>query len=1845
MTTNTKISTVVSNQLPEFVRSDHPTFVSFLEAYYEYLEQSNNTLSYGKTVERAKNLRNYFDIDKIDQTQLTEFSEKLYDQFLTFIPQESKADRSKLLKNIKDFYLGGGTQRSYDFIYRILFGEESSFYYPKDDILKASSGKWYIEKSVRLTDIRVNGVSDDTVESLKKFTSTLIRGNNSTATAQVEKILTTYEGGVRFSEFFLSKQKGTFIAGEPFFAVNVNGDTISGNLLSGFISTITITDGGSGYTVGTPIVFEGGQGGVGATAFISNVSLGNVSGTIVLQGGSGFKGSSNGVTSGLGANPVLYTGGAGLGASGYVDAISANGGFHPTYYRLCVDTIDEYDDVVIGQYSNTSTLGDANTPLTNTWSYVDYGPIGPAVSIEVNEGGSGYTSIPLASIVGNTTLRSLSVPGKLSIVDPGVGYSNGDTIVFANKTGVYGYGANAYVNVDANGAITSYTWRTIQDDEATSANALGARTEHIGGLAYSQLSLPDIKVQSTSGGVNAVIAIESFLGFGETLTSTTGTIGQIIGITITNKGYGYLVAPTINLVSSGDGTATAYANAEAGTFTYPGKYLDDTGLISGTNKLEDRDYYQNYSYVVKLRKALNTYRKYIDDLVHPTGTKLWAEFEYKSNTDIDDEVTVTESILANYSAHSANSYYFANSNSIIYKNSPLNDTSNSNTGAISLWFNPNNLTNDQMLFAISNANNYTTSPRFSVVLTSRGTSSLFSNSVIRIEARDASNVLLLKMESNVSNKITPNTWIRLLSTWDLNNVTNNRIFLSNINSTNVRSPWVPTSNSYAVGGYISGIDILSGGQGYNANAAISFTEFGGANATYTIANSINLSQSYSTNSRQNTIASITINNRGFGYNASNLPIATAGSSNIVPASFAVTMGDGYLRQISITSGGQGYNSNGFLIITGGGGSGANASYFIANSLNSNQTFSSNALQNTIFTVTINNPGSGYTSLPTITAQGSNITIATFSTNVVSGIENTPTGIFFRPDGTSMFIVGHDRANISQYNLSTPWNVSTAKFVYATANIELSYVTDIVITDSGSGYNSNGVLVFSESAGSGTVATYTAKGNGRFTGIHIGIPPAASGTSPGKGYSNGFLTITESGNGTGANIAFTVNPVSGAIVAINVRSAGHSYDPISPPRILPPPQNLANVEINVEGTGYSNGGYLVFEGGNGTGANATYEVGALGNINKIIFANTGSGYTSRPNITAQGANTSAASFTAVGIAQLTAELSSNAVDNVIHSITVTSKGSGYNTRPLVTASGSNISRAIFVATMEGPNPGDIYIKNDGTRIYTIDETLSKVMEYNVVDAWNLKSISVSSSALVELSNVYVSDRATNTHGLHFSTTGNSMYVTCSANAKIYQYTLSTNWSVNTASYTSNLYIGNIETSPQSIMFDNTGIRMYVTGFSSKGVSEYRLETPWNITTARHYITHTTDNEDTQPKGAFISRGNNKIFVVGDQTSNVREYLVTEQGVIDYTAGNISVSGTVSGNSKFVGCISELWFSNNYLDHTNTALMNKFNSANGNLLPTNLMVYINPEWSYTGNSFNVRAYEEDPRGIFFKPDGTSMYTVGFVNANISKYNLSTPWDVNTAIFIVNTANVGICDTGSVNPNDIFIKSDGTRLYIIYNRESKVKQFDMSQAWNVLSISVAAGGFLSNTGEVNVAIQESNTSGLHFSNNGTYMYVTGTGTDKVHQYTLSESWNVSTASYTQNVNVFAQTAETQPTGLAFNENGTKMFITGSTQDSIYEFNLTTPWDVLSSSYIKRHSEYIQDTAMTGLYYDSSNGAFVIGSAKDTVFKYNVQSEIYTTIYLKGNTSQANINYGRGGNFNYANSIVTCNTSPSDT
>ena len=127
-----KINSVVSDQLPEFVKSDHPTFVAFMEAYYEWLE------NHGGAVETTRNAKIYNDIDLTVDTFVTFFKQN----YLVDLPDAIINDKRTLLKHIKEFYQAKGTDKALILLFRMLFNEEVSVYYPKNDMLRVSGGQF-----------------------------------------------------------------------------------------------------------------------------------------------------------------------------------------------------------------------------------------------------------------------------------------------------------------------------------------------------------------------------------------------------------------------------------------------------------------------------------------------------------------------------------------------------------------------------------------------------------------------------------------------------------------------------------------------------------------------------------------------------------------------------------------------------------------------------------------------------------------------------------------------------------------------------------------------------------------------------------------------------------------------------------------------------------------------------------------------------------------------------------------------------------------------------------------------------------------------------------------------------------------------------------------------------------------------------------------------------------------------------------------------------------------------------------------------------------------------------------------------------------------------------------------------------------------------------------------------------------------------------------------------------------------------------------------------------------------------------------------------------------------------
>src|SRR5690606_32800795 len=133
--------------------------------------------------------------------------------------------------------------------------------------------------------------------------------------------------------------------------------------------------------------------------------------------------------------------------------------------------------------------------------------------------------------------------------------------------------------------------------------------------------------------------------------------------------------------------------------------------------------------------------------------------------------------------------------------------------------------------------------------------------------------------------------------------------------------------------------------------------------------------------------------------------------------------------------------------------------------------------------------------------------------------------------------------------------------------------------------------------------------------------------------------------------------------------------------------------------------------------------------------------------------------------------------------------------------------------------------------------------------------------------------------------------------------------------------------------------------------------------------------------------------------------------------------------------------------------------------------------------------------------------------------------------------------------------------------VHSYDLSTPWDITSSS--------HGGSFSVAAKEPNPAGVTFSPDGTRILVIGSSSGPVHRYDLSTPWDVTSASFVSSFSVAGE--EPGPADVTFSPDGTRMFIIGGT-DSVHRYDLSTPWDITSASFISSFSVADEETNSLG-------------------------------------------------------------------
>ena len=592
-----KTSLLVNRQVPEFVREEYPLFISFLEAYYEFLEtKQGNELNDLTT--KAKDFRNLTDVDE----SIDEFEEQFFNTYASLVSKDVAVDKNFLIKNVLPLYLSKGSENSFKLLFRMLFGQELEVKYPKNDVLRASDGKWQRDEVIKVTQdvssyytgngttkefnvlpcrcpitsqplptsitVYINGVliantnyfvrketgkvyfntapaNGSEIEIFYRnvdttiFANRKVTGQISGATAIVESVEIETVNNETVIEFYVNPKTvvGDFTIGETILTdVIANDETLINVRTRSFSSllTITVIDGGANYNVGDPVSIVVPSYEREPKAFISKTFSGKINQVIIRDGGAGFQVAANVRAVGISEAELYFA----------VGQINTSGKNTPNTYTIFSDVISDIDPAN-NQILNLNwglsggAVANVNTVISQALSNISYTAIGEISNVQV-----------LVSELAVTTTPTLNADPAIVDIVP-IANTTTNTIVSIDTFGslgklvIYGGGLDYEVGDELVFTNKPMNFGIGAAAEVTNVSAFGTITEvqfvpaKITGTA-NVTSVSNVMVQ----GNGTLFETELSVGDRIRIGSNTRTVVSIASNTSLNVNTGFGIIMT-----------------------------------------------------------------------------------------------------------------------------------------------------------------------------------------------------------------------------------------------------------------------------------------------------------------------------------------------------------------------------------------------------------------------------------------------------------------------------------------------------------------------------------------------------------------------------------------------------------------------------------------------------------------------------------------------------------------------------------------------------------------------------------------------------------------------------------------------------------------------------------------------------------------------------------------------------------------------------------------------------------------------------------------------------------------------------------------------------------------------------------------------------------------------------------------------------------------------------------------------------------------------------------------------------------------------------------------------------
>ena len=577
-----------------------------------------------------------------------------------------------------------------------------------------------------------------------------------------------------------------------------------------------------------------------------------------------------------------------------------------------------------------------------------------------------------------------------------------------------------------------------------------------------------------------------------------------------------------------------------------------------------------------------------------------------------------------------------------------------------------------------------------------------------------------------------------------------------------------------------------------------------------------------------------------------------------------------------------------------------------------------------------------------------------------------------------------------------------------------------------------------------------------------------------------------------------------------------------------------------------------------------------------------------------------------------------------------------TRSATTSVGS-ISNASYVhkspqtwqAGMSGDananQPHTLAFKPDGTKAYIADANTDLIYQYSLSTPYEVTDASMSYDSISF--NIRTSMGSTPLPAsMKFKPDGTKLFVLNESNDTVYEYNLSTAYDLSTISYNNvNIAIGSVEGFPEGIFFKPDGTIMYVVGVQNDSVRMMDLSTAWDISTATYNSSNNfyVGNQDGEPMEVIFDSSGTKMYMVGQVNKAIYTYtLSTAWDVTSASYDNMYYSmatGTDVGGAQKSIALSEdadenkLFVVGIFRDEVfriDLPLVFTW-SQQAKLTPSDHPGN-NDVW-YFGNGCDI---SNDGNSVII---GAPYAKVGSNQTQGAAYIFNrsgTTWS-QYAKLVANDGAANDAFSGDVNgtgtSHAVAISGDGG--YAIVG--APYDDDTASDAGTAYIFAKTGSNYnLVNptyTGNENISNPFTNSTDLAFNADGTKVYVCDYILNIVGQYSLSTPYLISSATY-DSVSLNVNSYEEDIKALAFSTDGTKLFVAGAASNKIIRYNLSTAFDLSTASYHSQISVSSQNTGIGSIRLKpDGTKIFVLDTGTDAVYSYSMSSayDLSTLVY----------------------------------